>query len=374
MQTTKMVRHLCISFILFVLFDGLAFGADTDSLVVTETGNVGIGTTNPDRILSLESSGPNSIYLKANTGGSSRHHAAVVTLESNNDYRGRGMFLPHSNKDDYDDPNAWFVGVPYKGRGFQIGNSDVHTENTQDGPYIKEKAKLFIAENGNVGIGTTDPGAELDVQGRIIGGFGARTTSGVLDWNDTSNIRSGSGYTLLKGDSANGPGPANYFHPFNFEYGKKDGTGNITQLAIPYGRSGSMNKGIYMRGRYKGSWSPWRKFLTEASSDARLKKDIVGIDNALQRVSQLRGVNYQWADRSWGEGSQIGVIAQEVEEVFPEVVSTDNQGYRSVSYRKLVAPLIEAVKELKAENENLKLRLEQLSIRLAALEEKQDTD
>jgi hypothetical protein len=359
---------------LFVLFDGLAFGADTDSLVVTETGNVGIGTTNPNRILSLESAKANSIYLKANTGGSTPYHAAMITLETNTDYRGRGMFLPHSNADDYNAPNAWFVGVPYKGRGFQIGNSNVHTENTKDGPYVKEKAKLFIAENGNVGIGTTTPEAELDVQGQIIGGFGARTTSGVLDWNDTSNIRSGSGYTLLRGNSANGPGPANYFHPFNFEYGKKDGTGNITQLAIPYGRTSSMNKGMYMRGRYKGSWSPWWRFLTEDSSDARLKEDIVGIDDALHRVSQLRGVNYQWTDQSRGESPQIGVIAQEVEEVFPEVISTDNQGYKSVSYGKLVAPLIEAVKELKAENEDLKLRLEQLSIRLAALEEKQDTD
>jgi hypothetical protein len=103
-------------------------------------------------------------------------------------------------------------------------------------------------------------------------------------------------------------------------------------------------------------------------SDARWKEDVETIDDA--RVSRMRGVSYQWVDKSRGEGSQLGVIAQEVEEVFPEVVSTDNQGYKSVAYSKLVAPLIEAVKELKSENKDLRARLEELSARLSALEEK----
>lgn len=77
------------------------------------------------------------------------------------------------------------------------------------------------------------------------------------------------------------------------------------------------------------------------------------------------------------EGTQIGVIAQEVETVFPELVHTDKEGYKSVSYSNLVAPLIEAVKELKQQNETLNNRVEALEKqqqnlieRLEALENK----
>lgn len=79
------------------------------------------------------------------------------------------------------------------------------------------------------------------------------------------------------------------------------------------------------------------------TSDARLKENIESLENALDIVTQMRGVSYNWIDPSRGEGHQIGVIAQEVEQVLPEVVHTDNQGYKSVEYAKLVAPLIEAV-------------------------------
>jgi hypothetical protein len=93
-------------------------------------------------------------------------------------------------------------------------------------------------------------------------------------------------------------------------------------------------------------------------SDSRWKKAITPCDDALERVTQLQGVTFQWTDPSRGEGIQIGVIAQDVEQVFPEVVSTDSEGYKSVAYDRLVAPLIEAVKELKAENEQYQQELE----------------
>jgi hypothetical protein len=115
----------------------------------------------------------------------------------------------------------------------------------------------------------------------------------------------------------------------------------------------------------------------QLNSDARWKENIEPIDNALNLVTQLRGVSYEWIDASRGEGRQLGVIAQEVEQVFPEVVHTNSQGYKSVEYSKLVAPIIESVKILKAENESLKAAneslkaaLEEVYVRLEQLEKK----
>ena len=147
--------------------------------------------------------------------------------------------------------------------------------NTSGYPQAKEGGLIIntggastglIVQKGNVGIGTTNPGAKLDVSGQIIGGFGAQTTGGTLNWNDVSNTRSGSGYTLLSGSATNGPGPGTYFHPFNFEYNSKNGSGNITQFAIPYGATSHMNSGLYMRGRYSGSWSNWMRIIAENNS------------------------------------------------------------------------------------------------------------
>jgi len=86
-------------------------------------------------------------------------------------------------------------------------------------------------------------------------------------------------------------------------------------------------------------------------SDIRAKKNIVQIPDALQKITQLRGVTFDWRqdefpDKKFKLGRDMGVIAQEVEKVFPEAVQTAPDSFKSVAYPKLVAPLIEAVKEL----------------------------
>lgn len=98
------------------------------------------------------------------------------------------------------------------------------------------------------------------------GGFGTDTTAGVLDWNDITNARSGNGETLLLGDAANGFGGGRYYYSFCFEYQSKGGTGNLTQLAIPY----NINSGIYLRCRYQGTWTPWAKISTDEALEPRL--------------------------------------------------------------------------------------------------------
>jgi len=96
-------------------------------------------------------------------------------------------------------------------------------------------------------------------------------------------------------------------------------------------------------------------------SDERLKKDIEVISNSLKKINQLTGVSFKWKDESMGNGVNLGLIAQNVEEVFPELVVTDEvSDLKSVQYSNLVAPLIEAVKELTEEIENLENRVSEV--------------
>jgi hypothetical protein len=90
-----------------------------------------------------------------------------------------------------------------------------------------------------------------------------------------------------------------------------------------------------------------------ANSDARLKENVVTVDSALDKVSKMRGVYF---NKIGEEKRSLGVIAQEIEEVLPEVVLTadDEEGIKSVAYGNIVGVLIEAIKELKAEIEELK--------------------
>ena len=85
------------------------------------------------------------------------------------------------------------------------------------------------------------------------------------------------------------------------------------------------------------------------SSDERLKDNVSNIPNALDKVESLRGVEFDWNDKQEVyEGHDIGVIAQDVEKVLPEIVENRDNGYKAVKYEKLTAVLIEAVKELSA--------------------------
>jgi hypothetical protein len=100
------------------------------------------------------------------------------------------------------------------------------------------------------------------------------------------------------------------------------------------------------------------------SSDARFKTNVTPIINPLQKVLALRGVNFDWKTtefpaRSFSENRSVGFIAQEVEKILPEVVQTENnaEGYKSVQYDKVVALLVEAIKEQQTQIDSLKAAL-----------------
>lgn len=94
-----------------------------------------------------------------------------------------------------------------------------------------------------------------------------------------------------------------------------------------------------------------------SNSDERLKDNIYPIDNALSRVSQIEGVYFDWKT---GGDRQVGVIAQQVEKVLPEVVSEDNNSYLSVDYSKIVPLLIEAINEQSSNIKDLEDRISKL--------------
>ena len=93
-----------------------------------------------------------------------------------------------------------------------------------------------------------------------------------------------------------------------------------------------------------------------ASSDKRLKENIKPIENALDKVNKISGVTFEWNEKSHKETGKkdVGVIAQEIEAILPELVDNRSNGYKAVDYPKLTALLIEAVKDLSNQVKELK--------------------
>ena len=93
------------------------------------------------------------------------------------------------------------------------------------------------------------------------------------------------------------------------------------------------------------------------SSDERLKDNITPIEGALDKINQIGGYGFDWNDNSEHSGHDVGVIAQEIEKVLPEVVVDRDNGYKAVRYDKIVALLINAVKEQQLQIDELKSKL-----------------
>lgn len=97
-----------------------------------------------------------------------------------------------------------------------------------------------------------------------------------------------------------------------------------------------------------------------ASSDERLKDNIELISNPIEKVQSLKGVTWNWndnADELQQSLPNVGVIAQDVEKVLPELVTDRDNGYKGVDYAKLTGLLIEAIKEQQKEIDSLKEKL-----------------
>ena len=89
------------------------------------------------------------------------------------------------------------------------------------------------------------------------------------------------------------------------------------------------------------------------SSDARLKSNITPIEDSLEKVLSISGNTFIWNDKSHHNGEDVGVIAQEIQEILPQIVTLRDNGYLAVDYQKIVPLLIEAIKELNDKIKNI---------------------
>jgi hypothetical protein len=164
-----------------------------------------------------------------------------------------------------------------------------------------------------VGIGDTSPNHKLDVDGNI-----GLTASSYVNFGDTTGTSG---------------------------YGFRDNAGTP---------------------QVKSSGGAWANIAT--TSDARLKQNIKPVTSALEAITKLQGVTFEWKDPNTGVGRKIGLIAQDVEKVYPEAITFyGNEKYRILDYAGLTGALVEAIKELKATNDNHAAEIQELKKEIAGL-------
>ncbi|MBI4469817.1 MAG: tail fiber domain-containing protein [Acidobacteria bacterium] len=225
--------------------------------------------------------------------------------------------------------------------GSSGGISGVWGTNVGNGPGV-----LGHASNG--------PGVEGSTFGSGPGVMGSSVTFGVEG-------RSSSGVGVLGFSNGNGGGVE------GISLGSGTGvTARSVSGVCVLGISGSGDlflgtSGGLDRFRVDNDGDVFAKSYTPPS-DIRLKTNIQPLTDVLEKLQHLRGISFEWTEqKATLEPREIGVIAQEVESIFPELVKPwGDQGYKGVSYDGLTAVLLEAVKTLKVENEALRRRVDRL--------------
>lgn len=127
----------------------------------------------------------------------------------------------------------------------------------------------------------------------------------------------------------------------------KDAGGNSNQRGI------KVTNDIYALGDISADGD----VVASLSSDKRLKDNIAPIQDATSKVNKLSGNTFDWNDKSKYSGSDVGVIAQEVQEIIPSAVKETEEGYLKVEYTKIVPLLIESIKELSAKVQELEAKV-----------------
>jgi hypothetical protein len=206
---------------------------------------------------------------------------------------------------------------------------------------------LVVNSSGNVGINDTDPDEKLTVVGKIA----VTASDGAYDDDYFAKLSSDYGPNALRLTSKSG----DILRASDYGSTVSILTGSPTSVKMFINTSGDVGIGdttpsykLDVNGTIRATGD------VIAYSDKRVKENIKTIDNSLEKVNQLRGVEF---NKIGEDKKSIGVIAQEIEKILPEVVREDDKGMKSVAYGNITGILIEAIKELKAEVEELKKQI-----------------
>ena len=241
----------------------------------------------------------------------------AVAGGSTGDYSKAGIFV--QRQDSYNDLDMIFA--------FRSSNDAV-------GVSISDE-KLRITSDGNMLIGTTTPTGNTD---RLLQVGDTSRASTYIEVRTSTSGASG----VVFSDNDDGSGSTGYRGTIEYAHSTDQ---------LQFKTAGTTRLTCDSSGNFTATGN------VTAYSDVTLKENIETIPNALDKVLNLRGVEFDRNDKE-NNPHEIGVIAQEVEEVVPEVVMTNEEGLKSVAYGNLVGLLIESIKELKAEVNDLKAQLE----------------
>ena len=211
------------------------------------------------------------------------------------------------------------------------------------------------------------------------------TYGGGMYMNDTTWVRSYANKGIHAGNRAGSTATNNDTSSLQVQNAGGAGDGDVAAISYHcanyYGAKQHLrHDGYFGVGGWSASAWRWYVYLPNgdmtaagnvtAYSDARLKEDIVPLENSLDKIKSLNGVRFKWKDLPDIVGApnkvDFGVLAHEVEAVAPEVISSsphispDGDPYKTVAYDKLVPLLIEAIKEQQTQIDDLKARLEAL--------------
>jgi hypothetical protein len=348
--------------------------------------NLGIGTSSPEKKLHVKNkSNTEHFQLKIanpNGGGNKLAHAGILFhVEDDQPNRGKG-------------------GIMYESIGnWNRGNLHFLQNNNQDNSQVSlADSVMTIQNNGNVGIGTTDPNYKLCViddsidnyfetagyfetvahstravtgvaSATVVGAcYGGHFTSASLEgrgvYGEASNTLSTTnygGYFKALGEKGKGVYGGATYSGSGINYGGYFEANSSSGRGVYALATGSSGIGVYGEGELYDFYAHHGRTNYGSASSIRWKSNIQAIDNPLDKVLQLRGVYFDW-DQEHGGEHDVGMIAEEVGKVLPEIVQYEEDGiYTSgMDYSKLTPLLVEAIKELKKENDSLKQRIEAL--------------
>ncbi|MFD2720266.1 tail fiber domain-containing protein [Hymenobacter monticola] len=234
----------------------------------------------------------------------------------------------------------------------------------------------------------TPPWTQTGANVLLTGGSGIRVGIGTAAARGALDV-AGPGDSYLVGNPANG-NSQNLYLPGSLllaPYSATDATAYV-QATVPAPSTASLalqfrttNNGTLVDAlRLNANGSATVRGTVTANgvtltSDARFKQQVRPLAGSLAAVQQLRGVRYRWNALGVQHGGaagqeQIGFLAQELEKLYPELVYTDEAGYKSVNYAQLTPVLLEALKELAAKNATLETQVQQQQASLGSFEQR----